>query len=79
VPIIKSSADVWDFKQPRHEVICLAFLDGLRVVFDFILILYMRDLAETLVPDKNRKSPLTTDPTLILRLCQDLPLSASLD
>jgi hypothetical protein len=69
VPIIERSANVRRLKEPRHKVIGLVFLNGVCVVCYFILVIDMRNLAKTLVPNKNGKSPLPADPTLILWLC----------
>jgi hypothetical protein len=68
VPIIERSANMRGLKEPRHKVIGLVFLNGVCVVCNFILVIDMRDLAKTLVPNKNGKCPLPADPTLILWL-----------
>lgn len=49
------------------------------VVLDFLLVTNLRDLAEARSPNKNGKRPLSAHPALILRLCQDVPLPATLD
>ena len=68
VPIIEKSAIMRGLKEPRHKVIGLVFLNGVGVICYFILVIDMRELAKTLVPNKNGKCPLPADPTFILWL-----------